>query len=152
MQSRVHVSLEVSNLDAAISFYNKLFQTEPSKRQTDYANYRLQNPQLHLALVLKPGRAPEPEGSNRHFGVELFEDEKLTSWHKAVEGSGLQTLREEKVTCCYAVGDKFWARDPDGHAWEFWIKREDASAMRDANANASPKNTKPACCAPGTCC
>lgn len=148
MQSRVHISLEVSNLEKALSFYSSLFQTEPSKREADYANFRLDNPQLHLALVLRPDRKPEPKDTNRHYGIELFENEKLSAWLKVAQQHDLSPRVEENITCCYAVGDKFWARDPDGHEWEFWVKKEDAATMHEP----APSKKSSACCAPGTCC
>ena len=169
MDTRVHISLEVANLDAAVTFYSRLFQCAPTKRKSDYANFRMESPQLHLALVLNPKRAAEPAGS-RHYGIELFADEKLNEWLGKAKGSGLETRIEEETTCCYAVANKFWARDPDGHEWEFWVRHDEAESMHDlpsAAAGASgtdestccapepAKATQPvkasACCAPGKC-
>ena len=35
--------------------------------------------------------------------------------------AGFGTESEEGVTCCYAVQDKVWAIDPDGHRWEVFV-------------------------------
>jgi catechol 2,3-dioxygenase-like lactoylglutathione lyase family enzyme len=146
METRVHVSIEVSDLDQAVQFYSRLFQAEPTKRRSDYANFRLETPQLHLALVHNPKRTAEPQ-SNRHYGIELFADAKLASWRQAVESSGLKLRIEEQTTCCYAVADKFWARDPDGHEWEFWVRHAEAETMHEVPATVSSSNAS-ACCAP----
>lgn len=151
MDTRVHISLEVSNLLKSVDFYSKLFQHEPTKLREDYANFRLEAPQLHLALVHKPGRERESgsaEGSNRHYGIELFSDDSLGSWLEKAQASGLSPRIEENVTCCYATANKFWARDPDGHEWEFWVRSGEAESMHAAEPE--PKQ-KVQCCAPGKC-
>ena len=151
MDTRVHISIEVSDLNNSVEFYSKLFQCEPTKIRRDYANFRLETPQLHLALVHKPGRAKEPgfeQGNNRHFGVELFSDDKLKNWLSSAQTSGLVPRIEEDVTCCYAKADKFWAQDPDGHEWEFWVRSAEADTMHGAvESNKQEAN----CCAPGQC-
>jgi catechol 2,3-dioxygenase-like lactoylglutathione lyase family enzyme len=150
MHSRIHVSLEVSNLEESIAFYSRLFQSEPTKVRTDYSNFRLDKPGIHLALVLTPNRTPEPmvgPGSNRHFGVELFSDETLQSWLTASKSAGLPIRVEDDVTCCYARANKFWARDPDGHNWEFWVRTAEADSMHGAESE-NFQATESQCCAP----
>ena len=149
MQSRVHVSLEVSNLEGAVAFYSRLFQTEPTKVRSDYANFRLEEPGLHLALVAAPSRTPEPKsgpGSNRHFGIELFSDDRLATWLKAGTDAGLALKVEQDITCCYARANKFWAQDPDGHNWEFWVRHAEADSMHDDASD--PQSGEASCCAP----
>jgi predicted enzyme related to lactoylglutathione lyase len=156
--------LEVSDLERSVDFYSKLFQREPTKVRSDYANFRMESPQLHLALVSMPGRPPEKSVS-RHYGIELFTNDKLSQWLDSVQKSGLGTRVEEATTCCYAVADKFWAQDPDGHEWEFWVRHAEAGSMHEANeggcgteestccAPSSPevRAEKSTCCAPGKC-
>lgn len=146
LSSRVHISIEVSDLAASIAFYEKLFQHPPTRVKPDYANFRLESPALHLALNLVPDRLPEPVsgGTVRHFGIELFEDVRLSNWLKTVQTEALVPRIEEQITCCYAVADKFWVRDPDGHEWEFWVRKEDVDTARDEQLEDA------ACCAPTT--
>ncbi len=141
MEFRPHISLDVANLDAAVKFYAAVFDAEPTKRYADYANFRLESPAIHLALVHQQGRTPT-QNSNEHFGIELFDPTALEAWQKRVEAAGLLPRIERAITCCYAVGDKFWLADPDGHQWEFWVRSEEADAMHGLSAS------EPACCAP----
>ncbi|CAG0970250.1 catechol 2,3-dioxygenase [Planctomycetaceae bacterium] len=137
MKTRVHINLNVSDLDQSIAFYRKLLGAAPTKKQADYANWRLDNPALHLALVHIP-KASVADKHARHFGIELFDDRELAGWKQRVEQAGLSIRTEQEVTCCYAVADKFWAADPDGNEWEFWVRHEDvpAEALAKAGANA----------------
>jgi catechol 2,3-dioxygenase-like lactoylglutathione lyase family enzyme len=147
MKFRPHISLEVSDLEASIHFYQTVFGTEPTKQYADYANFRLEEPALHLALVNKPGHRPYQ--GDQHFGIELFEDAQLADWKHKVVAAGLTPRIEETVTCCYAVADKFWLKDPDGNEWEFWVRHEEADRMHGADQEVGC-GTEGVCCAPAT--
>lgn len=147
MQARIHISIPVSDITASVAFYSQVFNTQPSKLKDDYANFRLESPvALHLSLVYQPGltQRTAESMSGQHFGVELFEDQDLADWKAQVKASGIAPHREEEqVTCCYAVADKFWLQDPDGHAWEFWVRHDDNGASLY-----SDENTDSTCCTP----
>ena len=49
--SRVQLALNVSDLDAAIDFYSKLFATAPAKVRPGYANFAIAEPPLKLVLI-----------------------------------------------------------------------------------------------------
>ncbi len=140
MKTRIHVNIDVRDLDQSVAFYGTLFGTEPSKTREDYANFRLDTPALHLALVHDPEHTPA--NRDQRFGVELFDDAELDGWRERVEAAGMTTRIEEEVTCCYAVANKFWAQDPDGNDWEFWVRHAEAEAMSDKPASSGE------CCAP----
>lgn len=144
MKTRIHISLPVSNLDASKAFYSRLFGTAPTKEKPDYANWRLDTPALHLALVCAP-QASDGSHTTRHFGVELFEDADLHEWRVRVLQAGMEVRDEEEVVCCYAKADKFWAKDPDGNEWEFWVRSQEAESMKGEVVAAEG-----ACCAPAS--
>ena len=133
---RVHINLNVADLDRSIAFYTRLFGAGPAKLRGDYANWRLDEPGLHLALVSRPGF--EKQGRGEHFGIELQDNELLGRWRGQAEAAGLALRIEEQVTCCYAVANKFWAADPDGNEWEFWVRSGDAESMHE---DAMPMDT-----------
>jgi catechol 2,3-dioxygenase-like lactoylglutathione lyase family enzyme len=132
VRTRIHLNLQVRDLERSIHFYEALLGAAPSKTRDDYANWRLDEPALHLALVHVPEHRNPTTGE--HFGIELFADEDLDAWRRRVEAAGLTARREEAVTCCYAVADKFWVADPDGNEWEFWVRHEEAESMHGADA------------------
>ncbi|NET08755.1 MAG: glyoxalase/bleomycin resistance/dioxygenase family protein [Merismopedia sp. SIO2A8] len=144
--ARSHISLEVSDLDAAIRFYSLVFRMAPTKQRDDYANYKLESPALHLALEYRPDRASGNPFKNQHFGIELFEDEDLLSWRNWLQAVGVPYRVEEQVTCCYAVANKFWLTDPDGHEWEFWIRTDEADLMHGDIPDAPAVD----CCVPSS--
>lgn len=140
MQPRPHISLDVTDLEAAINFYSAVFACLPTKRYDDYANFRLEEPALHLALVVQTQSTRE---GNQHFGIELFDLSALAAWQARMEAAQLPMRVEQSVTCCYAIADKFWLIDPDGHEWEFWVRSDEAEAMH------GPREAEPdVCCSP----
>ncbi len=55
--SRIQLALNVDDIDAAITFYSKLFNTEPAKVKPGYANFAIAEPPLKLVLLEKnPGQ------------------------------------------------------------------------------------------------
>ena len=115
--SRVQLSLNVSDLDAAVAFYSRLFGTEPAKLRPGYANFAIEDPPLKLVLN-SPGNGPG--GTINHLGVEVNSAEEVSSAETRLAAAGLDTEPEPGAVCCYALQDKVWAHDPDGLAWEYY--------------------------------
>ena len=65
--SRVQLALNVNDIEEAVSFYAKLFGTEPAKRRPGYANFAITEPPLKLVLLENPGQG----GTLNHLGVEV---------------------------------------------------------------------------------
>jgi len=124
--SRVQLALNVSDLDAAVDFYSKLFAAEPAKRQPGYANFAVADPPLKLILIENHG---EPATLN-NLGVEVASSDEVSAAQARLSGEGLPTATEDNVTCCYAVQDKVWVDDPDGAPWEIYTVLADADAMK----------------------
>jgi catechol 2,3-dioxygenase-like lactoylglutathione lyase family enzyme len=120
--SRVQLALNVSDLDQAVDFYSKLFDTEPAKRRPGYANFAVAEPPLKLVLVEGVG---DP-GSLNHLGVEVEDTDAVTSATQRLSGAGLDTATEDQVSCCFAVQDKVWVDAPDGEPWEIYTVLADA--------------------------
>jgi len=114
--SRVQLALNVSDLDAAIDFYSKLFATEPAKVRPGYANFAIAEPPLKLVLIETGAGA----GSLNHLGIEVETTNEVAEARRRLDASGLGAEVEEKVECCYALQDKFWIDGPDGEAWEVY--------------------------------
>jgi len=126
--SRVQLALNVSDIDAAVEFYSKLFDTQPAKRQPGYANFAIVEPPLKLVLIENAeGRGAGVTGALNHLGVEVATPDDVQMAIGRLSHEGLDTEVQESTTCCFAVQDKVWANDPDGAPWEFYTVLADAS-------------------------
>ena len=65
--SRVQLALNVSDIDEAIAFYSKMFNTEPAKVREGYANFAISDPPLKLVLI----QSAVSERLN-HLGIEVY--------------------------------------------------------------------------------
>ena len=147
--SRVQLALNVSDLDAAVAFYSKLFHAEPAKRYPGYANFAIAEPPLKLVLIENAGA----DERLNHLGVEVFSTEEVVQEHNRLTAAGLSGRSEEGVTCCYAVQDKFWVDDPDKAPWEIYTVLAPAETMGDGAGQPHPDQD--VCCAGTTntvCC
>ena len=124
--SRVQLALNVSDLDAAVAFYSRLFAAEPAKRQPGYANFAIAEPPLKLVLM----ESPAGGGTLNHLGVEVEDTDAVAAATARLSGEGRPTDVEENVTCCYAVQDKVWVSDPNGARWEVYTVLADAPTMQ----------------------
>ena len=140
--SRVQLALNVSDLDAAVAFYSKLFATEPSKRRPGYANFAVVEPPLKLVLIEGNG---EP-GSLNHLGVEVGSTDEVMAAQVRLTGEGLATAAEDQVSCCYALQDKVWVDAPDGEPWEIYTVLADVEMPADQLRSVEPGGD-PMCCA-----
>jgi len=143
--SRVQVALNVRNVDEAVAFYSKLFNTEPAKRRPGYANFAIADPPLKLVLLEGVG---EP-GSLNHIGVEMGSTGEVTTEAARLKNHGFDLRREDNVTCCYAVQDKFWITGADNREWEIYTVLADAPASVQSPAP-QPTESAPSCCGPAT--
>jgi catechol 2,3-dioxygenase-like lactoylglutathione lyase family enzyme len=130
--SRVQLALNVSNIDEAVEFYSKLFGTQPAKRQAGYANFAIEEPPLKLVLIEDTEcRGSGVTGALNHLGVEVQSPEDVTAALERLTSEGLATKSEEQTTCCFAVQDKVWVKDPDLAPWEIYTVLADAPAKTD---------------------
>lgn len=114
--SRVQLALNVSDLDAAVDFYSKLFEVAPAKRRDGYANFAVESPPLKLVLIENAAAA----GTMNHLGVEVFSTDEVTAAQARLASDGMATTTEEQTNCCFAIQDKVWVNDPDGAPWEVY--------------------------------
>jgi hypothetical protein len=140
--SRVQLALNVDDLDTAITFYSKLFDTEPAKVRPGYANFAIAEPPLKLVLIEGEGAG----GTLNHLGVEVESTAEVSAAQRRLSGCGLETTTEDEVTCCYAVQDKVWVGGPAGEPWEIYTVLADAE-MPDGQLRTVDAETGATCCA-----
>ena len=146
--SRVQLALNVSDLEAAIAFYSKLFGTGPAKVREGYANFAIAEPPLKLVLIEGDGQP----GTLNHLGVEVESTDEVTKAILRLQSEGMATEVEENTTCCFAVQDKVWIKGRE-LPWEWYTVLEDAPA--DTSLKPMPimlgvPNTG-SCCGPEGC-
>jgi len=137
--SRVQLALNVSDVDAAVEFYSRLFGVGPAKRRPGYANFAIDEPALKLVLI----ENAEAPATLNHLGVEVGSSGDVVAAQVRLAGDGLETATEEGVSCCYAVQDKVWVSDPDGAPWEIYTVLADSDTM----GRSAVGNEGAACCA-----
>ncbi len=151
---KAHLALNVRNVDESIAFYRKMLGIEPSKVRTGYAKFDVQNPPLNLTL--NQG-VFDNQGALSHLGIQVQGTDDVLAMRKKWEDAGLLTRDEMQTSCCYALQDKTWVRDPEGNEWEVFVVLQDNLAETapcecgtklEETTNAQPVETLSACCAP----
>lgn len=130
---RLHISLNVTDLDRSIAFYEAMLGTAPAKQRSDYAKFETLEPPLVLSL--EPSGRSGP-GTLNHLGIRLPDARQLVAAQERLEQAGIRSQREEGVECCYARQTKFWIHDPDNTLWEFYTLDDDALAHRGSGQSA----------------
>jgi len=112
---RFHVHTHVVDLPASIAFYTKLFATEPTRVESDYAKWMLEDPRINFAISTR-GDKPGVD----HLGIQTDSDEELAELKARAQAADMTLLDEGQTTCCYARSEKYWVTDPQGIAWEHY--------------------------------
>ncbi|MFH8452708.1 ArsI/CadI family heavy metal resistance metalloenzyme [Streptomyces fungicidicus] len=138
--SRAQLALRVSDLEASITFYSKLFGAEPAKRREGYANFALTEPPLKLVLI---EGGPGEETRLDHLGVEVESTDQVDAATARLKEAGLATFEENDTSCCYALQDKVWVHGPGKEPWEVYVVKADAGTL---GRSADPAVPGDGCC------
>ena len=140
--SRVQLALNVDDLDEAITFYSKLFNTAPAKVKEGYANFAVAEPPLKLVLLQNPGKG----GTINHLGVEVESSEHVHAEIARLTGEGLFTDEEIGTTCCFATQDKVWVTGPAGEKWEVYTVLADSETFGSSPQHPDTDSDGAICC------
>jgi len=110
---RFHVHAHVENLDASIAFYSKMFASVPTRVESDYAKWMLDDPRINFAISTRGSKTGVD-----HLGIQTDTEEELVALREQAEAADLTLQDVGETTCCYARSDKYWVTDPQGIAWE----------------------------------
>jgi catechol 2,3-dioxygenase-like lactoylglutathione lyase family enzyme len=136
MLPKLHVALNVYNLEESLAFYRALLGLEPVKVRRGYAKFDSAEPGVNLTLNER--RVSELGGLN-HLGIQVGSTEEVLRMRERWQAGGLVTEDEMQTNCCYAIQDKVWVTDPNGYRWEVFVVLEDQ--LPEVQGQAS------ACCA-----
>jgi hypothetical protein len=137
---RMHLHVSVPNLDESIQFYETLFGAPPSVVKPDYAKWMLDDPKMNFAISQR-GAAVGVD----HVGIQVETAGELSELAGRLKAAGAQTFDQAATTCCYAVGDKSWVRDPAGLRWETFFTFGEATSYGEGPA-AEAKSAAPTNC------
>lgn len=137
---RFHVHLHVQDLAQSIAFYARLFDAAPTRQESDYAKWMLDDPPVNFAISTR-GSTPGLD----HLGIQTDDAAELAALKARAEAADLALLDEGTTTCCYARSEKHWITDPQGVAWEHFHTLGDIPVFRERADEAA---ATAACCAP----
>ena len=144
--SRLQLAINVTDLDRAVEFYSKLFDTAPAKVKPGYANFAIADPPLKLVLF---------EGSEgatlNHLGVEVETAEEVVSAEQRLTEAGLESTGVDETMCCFAEKTETWVADPDGARWEWYVKSGDSEQIHNTIVRSLPRGAESES-VPKTCC
>lgn len=151
---RFHVHLHVSDLNQSINFYSELFAASPTRIESDYAKWMLEDPPLNFAISTRG----ETAGID-HLGIQTDNEQELLALKQRAQTADMTLLDEGATTCCYARSEKHWVTDPQGIAWEhfhtlsdipvFREKRDETAAGACCTPTESTTSEASSCCTPG---
>jgi catechol 2,3-dioxygenase-like lactoylglutathione lyase family enzyme len=135
---RFHVHTHVQDLARSITFYSRMFGAEPTRVESDYAKWMLEDPRINFAISSRGG-TPGVD----HLGIQTDTEEELAELKARAQAADMTLQDEGQTTCCYARSEKHWITDPQGVAWEHFHTLADIPVFSERAAAASDG----ACCA-----
>ena len=104
---RFHIHAHVADLEASIAFYSKMFATEPTRVEGDYAKWMLDDPRINFAISTRGSKLGVD-----HLGIQTDNEEELAALKAQAEAADLERRGDVQGTVEHAVG----ARPQQRHA------------------------------------
>ncbi len=111
---RLHVHVGVADLEESVRFYSTLFGAEPTKHESDYAKWMLDDPRVNFAISTRSDGA----AGLSHLGIQAEDQRELDQIAVRAKDASDSILVETGASCCYARSNKAWVEDPTGIRWE----------------------------------
>ncbi len=145
MNNRLHVMLQVADLDDSIRFYSTLFDTTPTVRKNDYAKWMLEDPRVNFSIA-----AHGDSLGVEHLGIQAETPQGLEVLRERLARTRDAAIREEgETTCCYHHSDKTWVTDGQGVSWEIFHTSGEANTYHAPVAAGEGRGD--GCCASDCC-
>lgn len=145
---RLHISINVADLNRSVDFYSALFGEAPEERHDDIVKWRLTDPPVNFALSTRGGSTGVD-----HVGIQTESTTELETLRQRIADIDAPRNDQGETTCCYARSNKTWVMDPQNVPWELFhthglsetfgesIVRNDLKVQPDATNS---------CCRPST--
>ena len=140
----MQLALNVDDLDEAVAFYSKLFNTEPAKLQGGLRQLR------DRRAAAEAGSARESRQGRHHQPSRCrgrIQRRRCTAEIARLTDEGLFTDEEMGTTCCFATQDKVWVTGPAGEKWEVYTVLSDSEIF-----GVSPQHPDDGAVEGGVCC
>lgn len=141
--NKVHISLNVSDVEKSQKFYEIFLESPAHKVRPGYANFDLNNPPLKLAIQERKS-AHVGEGLVSHLGIQVPTTDDVEAAIHRLSEAGFHLKEEKDEVCCYAKQDKVWVQDPDGNSWEVYTVTDEMETVEETSCSTTEKQT--ACC------
>ena len=122
MNPKLHVSLDVANVEASVRFYSALFNAAPTKLRPGYAKFDIEQPAINLTMQQIERCCLQ---GLSHMGIRVESNAEIESYKSRLMAAGMAVEDEMNTTCCHAVQDKIWVNDPTGYRWEVYVFKGD---------------------------
>ena len=145
---RFHVHVHVEDLAQSVAFYSKMFATEPTRREADYAKWMLDDPRINFAISTRGG-TPGVD----HLGIQTDSADELVALKAQAKAADLALFDQGETSCCYAKSEKHWITDPQGVAWEHFHTLGDipvfgSGSLSSPAPTSATTTSESACCSP----
>ncbi len=140
---RFHIHAHVADLEASIAFYSRMFATEPTRIEVDYAKWMLDDPRINFAISTRGSKLGVD-----HLGIQTDTEAELVALKAQAEAADLTLADVGEASCCYARSDKYWVTDPQGIAWEQFHTLGNIPVFSEASP--AGQEAEAACCAGST--
>ena len=125
---RIHIGLNVKDLDASVGFYSALFGAEPNVVKGDYAKWMLEDPRVNFSITSRCNI-----GHGVHFGIQVDSQQELEETAGRLRQAGRRVVDEKAAVCCYHRSEKAWAADPQNLLWEAFLTVGEATDYGEDN-------------------
>ena len=139
---RFHVHVHVDDLAKNLAFYSAMFNQPPSRSESDYAKWMLQDPPVNFAISTRGASVGVD-----HLGIQVESADELADLKANAQKADMALLDEGETSCCYARSDKYWLTDPQGIAWEQFHTLDSIPMFSEAKPVTASAPATAACCA-----
>ena len=114
---RMHIGLQVDDVDESVAFYSRLFGEEPTLRREGYAKWMLDDPYINFAVN---STGDDPIGVS-HMGIQVSSNDELEEMRASWDDRGFDRDDQDDLVCGYQLQDKSWVFDPQRMPWEVFV-------------------------------